>query len=63
MNNIDFDRFFVKRGHQRYLQTFHGYPFKSMGIAVWSKTASEDAGPGGRRRNEAWDVILTPTRR
>ena len=62
VNNIDFDRFFVKRGHQRFLQTFHGYPFKSMGIAVWSKTATEARiAQEVARRNEAWDVILTPT--
>jgi CDP-glycerol glycerophosphotransferase len=29
--NIEFERYFRKRPYQRYLQTFHGYPFKSMG--------------------------------
>ena len=33
--NIDFERYFRKRPYQRYLQTFHGYPFKSMGISLW----------------------------
>ncbi len=33
--NIDFDRWFTKRPGQRVLQTFHGYPAKSMGIRMW----------------------------
>ena len=33
--NIEFERYFRKRPYQRYLQTFHGYPFKSMGISLW----------------------------
>ena len=35
-NNIDFDGFFRKRPYQKYLQTFHGYPFKSMGRVFWA---------------------------
>ncbi len=62
-NNIDFPSYFVKRPHQRYLQTFHGYPFKSMGATFWrGKRYSE-----GRirtetaRRNREWDTILVPS--
>ena len=33
--NIELERYFRKRPHQRYLQTFHGYPFKSMGASLW----------------------------
>ncbi len=61
-NNVDFDGFFLKRPHQRYLQTFHGYPFKSMGISFWAgkgygrdRIALEVA-----RRNREWSSILVP---
>jgi len=62
VNNIDFDRWFVKRPDQLFLQTFHGYPAKSMGIRLW---AAKQYTP---RRIEAeldrtsrqWDLILTP---
>jgi CDP-glycerol glycerophosphotransferase len=60
--NIEFDRYFRKRPYQRYLQTFHGYPFKSMGTSLWrvqgrpeSVIAAECA-----RRSKAWDAIVVP---
>jgi CDP-glycerol glycerophosphotransferase len=60
--NIDFERYFRKRPYQRYLQTFHGYPFKSMGASLWraqgrpeSVIAMECA-----RRSDAWDAIVVP---
>ena len=60
--NIEFERYFRKRPHQRYLQTFHGYPFKSMGESLWraqgrpeSVITSECA-----RRGGAWDAIVVP---
>lgn len=62
-NNIDFDGFFRKRSHQRYLQTFHGYPFKSMGRTFWAgkglsaaRIAAECA-----RRNAEYDAIVVPS--
>lgn len=64
-NNIDFDGFFRKRPGQKYLQTFHGYPFKSMGRSFWSgkgfgeeRIAREIA-----RRNVEYDAILVPSER
>ena len=33
--NIDPDRWFALRPGQQMLQTFHGYPAKSMGIRMW----------------------------
>ncbi|MBM7797191.1 CDP-glycerol glycerophosphotransferase [Microlunatus panaciterrae] len=62
-NNIDFDPFFRKRPHQRYLQTFHGYPFKSMGKTFWTgKGLSEDRiAYECERRNRDWDAILVPS--
>lgn len=61
-SNIDFDRFLRRRPHQRFLQTFHGYPFKSMGIPFWrSKGFSERAiTEECDRRNRAWTSILVP---
>jgi len=62
-HNIDFPGFFAKRPHQRFLQTFHGYPFKSMGRTFWrqrryspQRIAYECA-----RRNAEWDAILVPS--
>jgi CDP-glycerol glycerophosphotransferase len=62
-NNIDFDGFFVKRPHQKYLQTFHGYPFKSMGRGFWSgKGYSEERiARELARRNLEYDAILVPS--
>lgn len=64
-NNVDFDSFFRKRPGQRYLQTFHGYPFKSMGRGFWAgkgygeeRIAREIA-----RRNDEYDAILVPSER
>ncbi|MGZ5416543.1 MAG: bifunctional glycosyltransferase/CDP-glycerol:glycerophosphate glycerophosphotransferase [Nocardioides sp.] len=61
-NNIDFDRWFTKRPGQQFLQTFHGYPAKSMGIRLWSakqftprRIRAELA-----RTSDDWDLILTP---
>jgi CDP-glycerol glycerophosphotransferase len=62
-NNIDFDGFFVKRPHQRYLQTFHGYPFKSMGRSFWLGKGWSPFRVDAelRRRNAEWDSILVPS--
>ncbi len=60
--NIDPDRWFSLRPGQQLLQTFHGYPAKSMGIWMW-----EAKGYTPRRvdlelaRTSAeWSLILTP---
>lgn len=63
VNNIEFDKWFVKQPGQRFLQTFHGYPAKSMGIVQWRAKRFPE------RRIEAelertmrkWDLILTPS--
>ena len=62
-NNIDFDGFFRKRPHQKYLQTFHGYPFKSMGRTFWlGKGYSEERiARECERRNLEYDAILVPS--
>ena len=64
-NNIDFDGFFRKRSFQRFLETFHGYPFKSMGRTFWKgKGYTEDRiARELERRNEEYDAIIVPSER
>jgi CDP-glycerol glycerophosphotransferase len=61
--NVDFERWFSPKPGQRVLQTFHGYPAKSMGIGMWEgkdytprRLALELA-----RTSGDWDLILTPS--
>ena len=60
--NIEFDRYFRKRPYQRYLQTFHGYPFKSMGVSLWRVQGRAESVIDGEcaRRSQAWDAIVVP---
>jgi CDP-glycerol glycerophosphotransferase len=60
--NIEFERYFRKRRHQRYLQTFHGYPFKSMGISLWRVQGRPESviDKECTRRSGAWDAIVVP---
>jgi CDP-glycerol glycerophosphotransferase (TagB/SpsB family)/glycosyltransferase involved in cell wall biosynthesis len=61
--NIDFGPWLRLRPEQAYLQTFHGYPFKSMGRDFWR---SKGFPPGqvrhfARRASGEWDLILVPS--
>lgn len=60
--NIEFDRYFRKRPHQRYLQTFHGYPFKSMGISLWQAQGRSESVIAAEcsRRTISWDAVVVP---
>ena len=60
--NIEFERYFRKRPYQRYLQTFHGYPFKSMGISLWRVQGRPEPviDQECARRSGAWDAIVVP---
>jgi CDP-glycerol glycerophosphotransferase len=60
--NIEFERYFRKRPHQRYLQTFHGYPFKSMGISLWRVQGRPESVIDKEcvRRSRSWDAIVVP---
>jgi CDP-glycerol glycerophosphotransferase len=60
--NIDVERYFRKRSYQRYLQTFHGYPFKSMGASLWRANGRGESviELESVRRSSAWDAILVP---
>jgi CDP-glycerol glycerophosphotransferase (TagB/SpsB family)/glycosyltransferase involved in cell wall biosynthesis len=61
--NIDFGPWLSLRPEQAYLQTFHGYPFKSMGRDFWR---SKGLPPGqvrhfAQRASGEWDLILVPS--
>jgi CDP-glycerol glycerophosphotransferase (TagB/SpsB family)/glycosyltransferase involved in cell wall biosynthesis len=61
--NIDFGPWLQRRPEQAYLQTFHGYPFKSMGRDFWR---SKGFPPGqvrhfASRASGEWDLILVPS--
>jgi CDP-glycerol glycerophosphotransferase len=61
-NNIDFDLFFIRRPYQKFLQTFHGHAFKSMGKTFWR---TKDYSPievqfECKRRQDAWTTALMP---
>lgn len=61
--NIDTDRWFAKRPGQVLLQTFHGYPSKSMGIRMWEAkgyTPLRIRHELARTRDD-WSLILTPS--
>jgi CDP-glycerol glycerophosphotransferase (TagB/SpsB family)/glycosyltransferase involved in cell wall biosynthesis len=61
--NVDFGPWLRVRPGQAYLQTFHGYPFKSMGRDFWR---SKGLPPGqvrhfAQRASGEWDLILVPS--
>ena len=61
-SNIDFDRWFRRKPEQRYLQTFHGYPAKSMGIRLWEakQFTPRRVDLELARTSRDWTLILTP---
>ena len=63
VTNVDLDWWFQKRPGQRVLQTFHGYPSKTMGLAAWE---TKNFTPRRierllRRTSASWDLLLTPS--
>ena len=62
VTNIDMERWFVRRPGQRLLQSFHGYPSKSMGIAAWEAKCftPQRVEAQLRRTSGTWDLLLTP---
>ena len=64
VTNIDLDRWYRRRPGQRVLQTFHGYPSKTMGISAWeAKNLTRlRIERQLRRTSGTWDLLLTPTR-
>lgn len=60
--NIDPDRWYLPRPGQRFLQTFHGYPSKSMGIRMWEAKGYTPRRVDREleRTSRDWSLILTP---
>jgi CDP-glycerol glycerophosphotransferase len=60
--NIDLDRWFAPRDGQQVLQTFHGYPAKSMGIRMWDAKGYTPRRIDLElaRTSHDWSMILTP---
>ncbi len=60
--NIDVDRWFAARPGQQVLQTFHGYPAKSMGIRMWRAKhyTPRRIDLELARTSGDWSLILTP---
>lgn len=61
--NIDFGAWYRTRPGQAYLQTFHGYPFKSMGLDFWRSKGWNVAEirQAIRKVQAEWDLILVPS--
>ena len=61
-NNVDFPRWWHRRPHQTMIQTFHGYPFKSMGVSFWKEQGrnERDLQRETTRLGHAWSVALVP---
>jgi CDP-glycerol glycerophosphotransferase len=62
VTNIDLDRWFAKRPGQVVVQTFHGYPAKSMGIRMWEakRYTPRRIERELERTSKGWDLITTP---
>lgn len=60
--NVDPPRWFDRRPGQRLLQTFHGYPSKSMGLRMWRAKhfTPRRIALDLHRTSGEWDLILTP---
>ncbi|WP_435770414.1 bifunctional glycosyltransferase/CDP-glycerol:glycerophosphate glycerophosphotransferase [Nocardioides sp. SYSU DS0651] len=60
--NVDPPRWFDRRPGQRLLQTFHGYPAKSMGLRMWRAKhyTPRRIQMELERTSGEWDLILTP---
>lgn len=63
VTNIELEPWFRPRAGQTVVQTFHGYPSKSMGIRLWrSKDFTESRIEQQLARTSAkWTVLLTPS--
>jgi CDP-glycerol glycerophosphotransferase len=62
-SNVEYAVYFEPRPFQRYLQTFHGYPFKSMGLGFWRSKgySEEDIQRELNKVDRQWDTILVPS--
>ena len=63
VTNTELEEWYVRRGDQYVLQTFHGYPSKAMGQGQWLARQLPPSRLAVMRKRsvETWDLILTPT--
>lgn len=63
VTNIDLEPWFRKRPGQRVLQTYHGMPSKTMGIAAWRAKGWTDSLIEKElgRTSGTWDLLVTAT--
>ena len=62
VTNVELEPWFVRRGGQEVLETYHGYPSKAMGLMQWH---ARDLTPTHvnellRRTSGTWNTLLTP---
>lgn len=61
VDNVHQPDFFVKRPEQVFLETFHGYPFKQMGLDYWREHGySQGRIDSFLRRAADWTYVLSP---
>ncbi|MBH0008742.1 CDP-glycerol glycerophosphotransferase family protein [Salinibacterium sp. SWN1162] len=59
--NHELPAFFTKRPGQVVVQTYHGHPFKSMGLSRWNAMrVSELEIEQNLARRQAWDLLVAP---
>jgi len=63
VTNIELEPWFHPRAGQMVVQTFHGYPSKSMGIRLWRSKDFTDSRIEQQlaRTSAKWTVLLTPS--
>jgi CDP-glycerol glycerophosphotransferase len=62
-DNVHQPDYTTKRAGQVFVQTFHGYPFKSMGRPYWSKNAfARHRIESFDQRMRDWDYVVSPAR-
>lgn len=63
VTNIELEPWFHPRAGQTVVQTFHGYPSKSMGIRLWRSKDFTDSRIEQQlaRTSAKWTVLLTPS--
>jgi CDP-glycerol glycerophosphotransferase (TagB/SpsB family) len=62
VTNIELERWFRRRAGQQVLQTFHGYPSKTMGLRLWRSRGLLPSHVEQQldHTSRTWNVLLTP---
>ncbi len=63
VTNIELEAWFRRRPDQRVLQTFHGYPSKTMGLSLWLSKGFTPSRVEQQldRTSRNWTLLLTPS--